>query len=46
MFAHIIADEPGGPRGHPVLSKQLAKELSNLMLLCLDHHRLIDVDAV
>jgi len=40
--AHIIADKPTGPRGHPVLSKQLAGEFSNLMLLCYDHHHLID----
>jgi hypothetical protein len=45
-FAHIIADEPGGPRGDAVLSSQLAKDISNIMLLCLDHHRLIDVDDV
>jgi hypothetical protein len=45
-FAHIIADEPGGPRGDAVLSPQLAKDMSNIMLLCLDHHRLIDVDDV
>ncbi|MEQ1564789.1 MAG: SAVED domain-containing protein [Myxococcota bacterium] len=45
-FAHIVADEPGGPRGDPVLSPRLAKDLGNLMLLCLDHHRLIDVDDV
>jgi len=45
VFAHIIADEPGGPRGDPQLSKKLAKDITNIMLLCLDHHRLVDVDA-
>jgi hypothetical protein len=40
--AHIVADKPGGPRGDPVRSPQLAGELSNLMLLCDPHHRLID----
>lgn len=40
--AHIVADEPGGPRGDAARSKLLAKELSNLMLLCDTHHRLID----
>lgn len=40
--AHIIADEPRGPRGDPKLSRELAKELSNLMLMCDVHHRLID----
>lgn len=41
-FAHIVAASPGGPRGDPVLSKLLASELSNFMLLCDECHRLID----
>lgn len=41
-IAHIIADKPDGPRGDRILSEQLKKELSNLMLLCDEHHRLID----
>ncbi|EMI20160.1 hypothetical protein RMSM_02918 [Rhodopirellula maiorica SM1] len=41
-IAHIIADKPGGPRGDAVLSEKLRKELSNLMLLCDVHHRLVD----
>ncbi len=45
-IAHIVADSPGGPRGDEVLSPRLAKELSNLMLLCDTHHRLIDVEDV
>ncbi len=40
--AHIIADSPDGPRGHPELSELLKAEISNLMLLCDVHHRLID----
>src|SRR5687767_15907043 len=44
--AHIVADKPDGPRGHPTLSEQLAGEFSNLMLLCDAHHRLIDVEQV
>ena len=40
--AHIVADVPGGPRGHETLSALLGSELSNLMLLCDTHHRLID----
>jgi len=44
--AHIIADEPGGPRGDVVLSPLLRADLSNLMLLCDPHHRLIDVEDV
>jgi hypothetical protein len=45
FIAHIVADAPNGPRGDPVRSPLLAKELSNLMLLCAKHHKLIDVDA-
>lgn len=45
-IAHIIADSPDGPRGDPVLSKQLEADLSNLMLLCDQHHRLIDKEDV
>lgn len=41
-IAHIIADKPDGPRGDPVLSGQLRQDLSNLMLLCDVHHRLVD----
>jgi hypothetical protein len=41
-IAHIVADKPGGKRGDKVLSPLLAKEISNLMLLCDTHHRLID----
>ncbi|WP_254777628.1 SAVED domain-containing protein [Paenibacillus naphthalenovorans] len=45
-IAHIIADSPGGPRGDKILSPKLAKDISNLMLLCDTHHRLIDVKDV
>jgi hypothetical protein len=41
-IAHIIADKEKGPRGHPILSAKLAKDISNLMLLCDPHHRLVD----
>lgn len=41
-IAHIIADQPSGPRGDAKLSKALKKDLSNLMLMCDTHHRLID----
>lgn len=40
--AHIIADSPDGPRGDPEQSRRLAKDFSNLMLLCADHHTLVD----
>lgn len=45
-FAHIIADSADGPRGDAVDSPRLAKDISNLMLLCLKHHKMIDVDDV
>lgn len=41
-IAHIIADKPTGPRGHSELSKKLASDINNLMLMCDEHHRLID----
>lgn len=41
-IAHIVADSPGGVRGDKELSPKLAKEFSNLMLLCDTHHRMID----
>lgn len=41
-IAHIIADKPNGPRGDENLSARLANDLSNLMLMCDEHHRLID----
>jgi hypothetical protein len=44
-IAHIVAEEPNGPRGDPVLSPQLVDEPANLMLMCDEHHRLIDREA-
>lgn len=41
-IAHIIADSPNGPRGDTVLSEQLKDDISNLTLMCDEHHRLID----
>jgi hypothetical protein len=45
-IAHIIADQPGGPRGDPKLSELLKSDITNLMLLCDKHHRLIDREDV
>lgn len=44
FIAHIVADSAEGPRGDPVRSSTLAKDLSNLMLLCARHHKCVDVD--
>lgn len=41
-LAHIIASDPNGPRGDPVLSHQRSNDPSNIMLMCDGHHRLID----
>ncbi len=41
-IAHIIADKPTGPRGHSEHSEKLCADISNLMLMCDEHHRLID----
>ncbi|GAB3920235.1 HNH endonuclease [Mucilaginibacter myungsuensis] len=41
-IAHIYADSKGGPRYDEALSFKLKCDLSNLMLLCDSHHRLID----
>ncbi len=45
FVAHIVADSPGGARGHETRSGLLAKDISNLMLLCAKCHRLIDDEA-
>lgn len=46
FIAHIVAEEPGGPRGDPIRSPALANDPANLMLLCYTHHKLIDIDDV
>ena len=44
FVAHIVSEKPCGPRGDKVRSPQLADDVSNLMLMCYVHHKLIDVD--
>jgi len=46
FVAHVVAEEPGGPRGDPVRSPQLADDVRNLILACHTHHKLIDVDEL
>lgn len=41
-LAHIIASSPDGPRGDAIRSHQLSDKIENLMLMCLEHHHLID----
>lgn len=45
-IAHIISFSPKGPRGDKELSPKLSTDISNLMLMCYDHHRLIDHEAL
>ena len=45
-IAHIVADQPNGPRGDAALSKKLKADISNLMLMCDEHHRLIDREDI
>jgi len=40
--AHIIGDSPDGPRGDIVLSKEYCSDISNLILMCPEHHKMID----
>ncbi len=44
--AHIVASRPTGPRGDDKRSYRLSDKLSNLMLMCPEHHHLIDNEAV
>lgn len=41
-YAHIIADSENGPRGDKELSKVLAKDPKNIMLMCPECHKYID----
>ena len=40
--AHVVAADPNGPRGDAVRSHLLSDKLENLMLMCADHHKLVD----
>lgn len=42
-IAHIISWTPTGPRGDKTLSPKLGKDISNLMLMCLKHAKMIDI---
>ena len=43
-IAHIVASSPDGPRGDAIRSHLISDSIDNLMLMCLDHHKLIDSD--
>lgn len=42
VISHIVAYSSDGPRGDIVRSRQLEKDINNLMLTCRDHGKLID----
>lgn len=42
QVAHIIGDSPNGPRGDVVLSEAYCSDIDNLMLMCPEHHLMID----
>ncbi|MBY7998121.1 HNH endonuclease [Vibrio fluvialis] len=42
--AHIVAEKSDGPRGESVLDLNSRNSESNLLLLCLTHHKVIDDD--
>lgn len=39
---HIISDAPNGPRHDPTLPLDKTDEISNLLLLCRVHHKMVD----
>jgi hypothetical protein len=41
-MAHIVAESPGGPRGDSPLTPQERNRAENLILLCNNHHQLVD----
>jgi len=44
-MAHIVAESPNGPRGNAPLSAEERNLYQNLILLCNQHHQLIDSDG-
>jgi hypothetical protein len=43
--AHIVSEEPDGPRGSSSLSRSKRNSYHNLILLCPTHHAIIDKDV-
>jgi hypothetical protein len=44
--AHIVADREKGARGNSILTDEERDQESNLLLLCLEHHKIVDDDDV
>src|SRR5437868_1229307 len=41
-IAHIVADSRQGPRGDDPMDDETRNRASNLLILCGDHHKVID----
>lgn len=44
-MAHIVGESPGGPRGMSPLTAKQRNMYANLILLCNQHHQLIDSEG-
>lgn len=44
--AHIVAERVDGPRGNSPLKLKERNHEANLLLLCLDHHKVVDDDPI
>src|SRR6266850_3490138 len=44
-IAHIVAQSPGGPRGKTLTADEGIDAYDNLLLLCHEHHEIIDQQA-
>jgi hypothetical protein len=44
-IAHIVAESPAGPRGESPLTVEECNSYPNLILLCNQHHQLIDSEG-
>ena len=44
-IAHIVAESPNGPRGNSTMTLKQRNSYPNLILLCNQHHQLIDSDG-
>ncbi len=45
-FCHIIGESSRGPRGHPKNSELKKEDPENIILLCANHHKVIDNNEV
>lgn len=45
IISHIVAFSPDGPRGDAIRSPLLSRDISNLLLTCRDHGKVVDDSA-